>query len=423
MRGRTANDLVSEFLYKLEAEWPEEDNGQFENENAMNELLKNPPTTTHVLAASAQVQQASAHQIVDANRYSSYKKLLRITAYVLRFVRRSTERSLELNAEEIRSAEELWIKSIQNQSFSEKVCHLMSTRKSPVPVFVRQFDLYLDDKGIVRCKGRIQNSSLNQEVKTPMLLPSKHHIVDLIIRKTHDRMLHSAVRERFWIIQGRQSVKRVLRKCVKCKRVEGQPFSLPQPPKLPEERVSDDPPFTYTGVDFAGPLYTKEKGSNAENSKAYVCLFTCASTRAVHLELTSRLSTEAFLMAFRQFTSRRGLPSTLISDNGKTFKSALKDIVKIPRAKEVLHYMVNNGVTWKFIVEKAAWWGGIWECLVQTVKRALKKVIGRSCLSFEELGTLVTEVENIVNARPLTYVNDDLDGVSFALTPSHLING
>ena len=85
--------------------------------------------------------------------------------------------------------------------------------------------------------------------------------------------------------------------------------------------------------------------------------------------------------------------------------------------------MSNNGVTWKFIVERAAWWGGFWERLVQTVKRALKKVIGRSCLSFEELRTLLVEVESIVNARPLTYVYDNLDGINFALTPSHLING
>ena len=108
-------------------------------------------------------------------------------------------------------------------------------------------------------------------------------------------MTTAAAREHFWILRGRQSVKRVLRK-----RVEGQPFSLPQPP---EERVSDYPPFTHTGVDFAGSLYTKEKGANAENSKAYFCLFTCALTRAVHLELRVRLSTEAFLMEFHQFTS------------------------------------------------------------------------------------------------------------------------
>ena len=189
-----------------------------------------------------------------------------------------------------------------------------------------------------------------------------------------------------------------------------------------DERVSDDTPFTHTGIDFAGPLYTSEKGANEEDSKTYLCLFTCASTRAVHLELTKRLSSEAFMLAFRRFTSYRGLPVTLLSDNASKFKSAWKDIVKISRAKKVAYYMANNGVTWKFIFERAAWWGGFWERLIQTVKRTLKKVIGRSCLCFEELNTLLVEVEGIVNARPLTYLYYDLDGTNLALTPSHLVN-
>ena len=169
-----------------------------------------------------------------------------------------------------------------------------------------------------------------------------------------------------------------MRRCVRCRRVEGKHFSLPQQPDLPDERVSDDPPFTPTGIDFAGTLYTSEKGANEEDSKTYVCLFICALTRGVHLELTKRLSAEAFMLAFRRFTSRRGLPVTLLSDNARTFKSASKDIVMISRAKEVTHYIPNNGVTWKFIVERAAWWGIFWERLIQTVKRTLKKMTGRS---------------------------------------------
>ena len=140
----------------------------------------------------------------------------------------------------------------------------------------------------------------------------------------------------------------------------------------------------------------------------------------VHLELTERLSSEAFILAFCRFTSRRGLPVILLSDNVRTFKSASKDIVKISRAKEVTHYMANNGVTWKFVVERATWWGSFWERQIQTVKCTL---IGRSCLTFKELITLWLEVEGIVNARPLMHVYDDLDGINFALTPSHLING
>ncbi|XP_015749984.1 PREDICTED: uncharacterized protein LOC107329833 [Acropora digitifera] len=162
------------------------------------------------------------------------------------------------------------------------------------------------------------------------------------------------MRERFWIIRGRQAVKKSVRRCLRCRKVEGKHVSLPQQPDLPDERASDDPPFTHTGIDFAGPLYTTEKGADAEDSKTYVCLFTCAPTRAVHEELTKRLSSEAFMLAFRRSTNRRGLPVTLLSDNARTFKSASKDIVRISKAKEVTHYMANNGVTWKFIVESAA---------------------------------------------------------------------
>ena len=379
-RGMSASELVSEkrwwngpeFLCKDEKGWPQEDKNQSDNENAWNEIIQNPATTTHALISSTQMTKIGVHQIIDVNRYSSWKKLLRVTAYVLRFIRRSRkDNGLALCAEEVRSAEELWIKSIQYQSFPDEICHLVTARKLPEPPLVRQFNLYVDDSGFMRCRGRIQNSLLNQEDKTPILLPSKHHGVELIIKDTHNRMLHSgvnttlrAMRERFWIIRGRQTVKKVLKRCVRCRKVEGKHFSLPQQPDLPEERVSDDPPFTHTGIDFAGPLYTSEKGANEEYAKAYVCLFTCALTRVVHLELTKRLRSEALMLAFRRFTSRRGLPVTLLSDNARTFKSASKDIVKISRAKEVTHYMANTGVTWKFIVERAAWWGGFWERLI-----------------------------------------------------------
>ena len=148
--GMTANELVAEnkwwkgpeFLYKPEGEWPQEKDAHSDNENALKEIVQNPATTTHVLITSSQVQHIGVHQVIDANRYSSWKKLLRITAYVLRFVRRTkVERSLELDSEEVRYAEELWIKSIQYQSFPEEVCHMVTTGKTPVPLLVRQFNL------------------------------------------------------------------------------------------------------------------------------------------------------------------------------------------------------------------------------------------------------------------------------------------
>ena len=150
---------------------------------------------------------------------------------------------------------------------------------------------------------------------------------------------------------------------------------------------------------------------------------TCASTRAIHLELTQGLSVPAFLLAFRRFVSRRGLPATLISDNAKTFKAASNELKRIVRSEEVLRYFATNRVTWKFIVDRAPWWGGFWERMVKTVKQSLKKAIGRATLSYDELSTILTEIESIINARPLTYIYDDTESVSYPLTPSHLISG
>ena len=138
--------------------------------------------------------------------------------------------------------------------------------------------------------------------------------------------------------------------------------------------MSEDPPFTHTGIDFAGPLYTFETCTgNCDSNKAYVCLFMCASTKAVHLELARDLSVASFLRMFRRFASRRGLPTTLIKDNAKTFKASSQIIAKIARSSEVVHFFNNHRVTWKFIVERAPWWGGFWERLIRSVKRCLTK--------------------------------------------------
>ena len=207
-----------------------------------------------------------------------------------------------------------------------------------------------------------------------------------------------------------------------CRKLEGLAYKSQPTPDLPRIRVSEEPPFTHTCVDFAGPLYPTTK-TNGVVIKAFVCLFTCASTRAVHLELTRELSTSLFLQTFRRFVSRRGMPATLISDNAKTFQAASKQIRTIVRSEEVQSYITNNRIEWKFIIEKAPWWGGFWERLIQSVKKILRKIVGRSSLNYDELTTILTEIECIINSRPITYVYDDQESISYPLTPSHLING
>ena len=153
------------------------------------------------------------------------------------------------------------------------------------------------------------------------------------------------------MLKGRQITRSIVRSCVTCKRMEGPSYASASPPDLPVERVSEDPPFSHTGVDFAGPLFINDSRGqrDQQQEKVYVCLFTCAATRAVHLELTRDIGVETFLLSLRRFASRRGLPATIISDNAKTFKSSSKQIMKIlQKYKDIFQKIASPGnLLWK----------------------------------------------------------------------------
>ena len=434
-RGSNASELVNEiqwwkgpcFLYKSEAEWPKTE-ATVMSEEATAEEVKNPVTQTHVMTTVQSENEeptANIQAIMDCNRYSSKTKLLRVTALVRRFVKLSTKRGTQVDAEEMRDAEILWLKSVQSTVFKHELKLLNKGREKNQ--LIKQLNMFTDENGIIRCQGRIDHSGLPVEAQRPILLPAKHRFTELVIEEAHHTVHHNGIREtlnrireKYWVLRGRESVKGLLKKCVVCKKLEGKPFSTPPAPVLPESRVSDEPPFAYTGLDFAGPLLTSDNG---KAEKSYISLFTCASTRAVHLELLKNMSAKLFLLAFRRFVSRRGLPRKLISDNAKTFKAAAKEIRTITRGPNVERYLTNQGVTWDFISEKAPWHGGMWERMVRSVKRCLKKSLGRTSLTFEELETILIEIEATLNSRPLTYIYDEQEGVSYPLTPSCLING
>ena len=450
-RGITARQLVNStlwwtgppFLQQEEQLWPHQEVCESTDEVYIEMLKNSPPITLSMVTNTYCIMQSSIDEIIDCTEYSNFHHLLRVTANVVRFVkilkaRIKRDDNFEpgpIRAAEMNEAELIWIRIIQSKTFAleiQFICnnHVDEQRK---PLLVSQFGLFYDETDhVIRCRGRINNSSLPTNVKNPILLPHHHHLVKLLIQCAHIKLMHSGVRdtlvqlrERYWILKGRQAVRSVIRSCVICRRYEGAFYPAIPSPDLPEIRVSDDPPFTHTGLDFAGPLFFQSTSSTHDSvkEKAYICLFTCASTRGIHLELTQGLDVEAFLMAFRRFTSRRGVPATLISDNAKTFKASSTQIAKIRRSTEVSRYLIDNQITWTFIVERAPWWGGFWERLIQSVKRCLRKVIGRNIMKFEQLRTLLVEVEGIVNARPLTYVHDDTEGISYTLCPAHLLYG
>ena len=276
---------------------------------------------------------------------------------------------MTLSAVELKEAERCWIRSVQGSFFFKEIAFLLSTdHRSTPPTYVTQFGLFLDE-GVIKCKGRLNNAPLPVNSRNPILLPAKHGFTRLLIKQSHESVKHNGIRdtlttlrERYWVLRGREAVKKFVRSCVVCRKHEGTPYSPLPPDDLPSNRVSEDPPFTHIGLDFAGPLYVETKTSedkSDESQKVYVCLFMCSSTRAVHLELTPALSVESFSLAFRRLTSRRGLPAAITSDNAKTFRFSSQDIRKISRAEEVRRYLANKQITWNFIVEKGPLVGGI----------------------------------------------------------------
>ena len=160
-----------------------------------------------------------------------------------------------------------------------------------------------------------------------------------------------------------------------------------------------------------GPLHVRQVFDAVDPNmhKVEVVLYTCAVTRAVHLDLVPDLLASSFLRSLKRFIGRRGIPNLMISDNATCFKNE-----EVKLSEELL----NMGVKWKFIVEAFPWWGGFWERLVQTVKRSLHKVLFRASVNYEEL---LIEIEGVINSRPITYIyNDEVDDV---LTPAHLLLG
>ncbi|GBM37249.1 hypothetical protein AVEN_89278-1, partial [Araneus ventricosus] len=274
-------------------------------------------------------------------------------------------------------------------------------------------------------KQFVRNRVSEIKEKHPLILPTKSRLSQLLMIREHQRLHHAGVsetltqiRENYWILCGRQTVKSCLNKCLICKKFKVRPGNQIMAP-LPANRIQASYPFENVGIDFAGPIYTKN------TDKAYIALFTCAVTRAIHLEVVSSLSTEHFLLAFRRFISRRGICHTVNSDNAMTFKSAdieLKRLYMNICEPEVQNYFGKKGIKWQYIVERAAWWGGYWERMVQITKIALRKILGRALVSFEELQTILAEIEAIINSRPLTYVYNE-PNEPFPLTPANFLTG
>ncbi|KAG1697911.1 hypothetical protein GQR58_005883 [Nymphon striatum] len=418
-RGLLAKDLMQSELWMRGPKWLSEelltqeemldDSSLIEENNCLDQENTSPSSTLTV---------QKSENILEIERWSSFTKIQRIVGWMFRFINNASKtkenKKGNLDFTEMNQAKLKLFSYVQNQEFSQEIKTLKEKNIVEKKSSLIKLNPFIGQDNLLRIKGRLQLSELSTNEKHPIILPSSH-LTLLLVTFQHKLMKHagvntmiSALRNTFWIIGLRRLAKRVKKRCVFCQRYDSKACTQPVAP-LPELRVTKSSPFAVAGLDYTGPLYC----SDYPNKKFYVLLFTCAVVRAVHLELVNSLSLKDFMCAFRRFSSRRGLPLYLYSDNAATFKAA-----RFQLQNEYGHLSPK----WKYIVPFAPWWGGWWERLMRPIKSSLKKSIGRKLLNRTELETVLQEIEACLNSRPLTFVGDEIDSGE-PLTPFHFLIG
>ncbi|XP_033221099.1 uncharacterized protein LOC117175502 [Belonocnema kinseyi] len=307
-------------------------------------------------------------------------------------------------------------KSVQVQSATLISVKNREIKENLEDEIIKDFLPFIDSDGLIRTKSKLLYRDDSFNLRCPVILPSKEYFVELLIREKHTELKHAGaamtlnvLKEKFWIMRGRKVVREVIKKCVDCRRHDSKSVNAHTAP-LPLDRVRDAAVFEVVGVDFADPISLKG------GQKAWICIFTCAVYRAVHLELVNSLSVASFLMALRRHIARRGRPSVIFSDNGTNFVG-LSNQLKVLDYKKITKTLAIQQIEWRFNPPSAPWWGGFWERLIGILKRLLRRTLKKSCLNYEEMLTTLTDCEAVINSRPITYLPDSHDEI-VPLTPS-----
>jgi len=371
------------------------------------------------------------------NRFSSYDRMIRVTIIMHRFTNRCRRCNLEplptrgLSLLEVDCATRSIVRESQRIYFVELLRELSTgNRISSKPL--ARLAPFVDDSGIIRVGGRLRHSTLSYDCKHPMLIAKRSHLALLICRRWHRLTCHSGPRvmislilRQYWIIAIRSVVHEVVTKCAVCVRLAAKP---PQPlmADLPAARVQQVRPFARVGVDYAGPLQMRElKLRKSRSYKVYIAVFVCFSVKAVHLEVVSDLSTDAFLAAFDRFVGRRGLPSEVYSDCGTNFIGAdkqLQALINSPQGQLAITTNSRPHCKWNFNPPSAPHFGGLWEAAVRSTKRLLVRTMSTHVFTYEEFSTVLIRIEAVLNSRPLTPASTDPHDLE-CLTPGHFLIG
>lgn len=375
------------------------------------------------------------NEFINFSRFSSFSRLKRSVAWILRFISRcrknySDLQEYGLTSCELNSAEKYLCLQAQKEAFSAELKFIKEGK--PIPKNSNLINLmpYIDDDGLLRVYGRIDAASyLPYSSRRPIILPRDHHFTKLLIMYHHCQMKHQnheatvcEVRKRYWIPQIRSLLKKIVSNCPHCKIKNAYP-RVPIMGPLPFDRLEPNvEPFKYTGLDYFGPINVS---IGRRTEKRWVALFTCLTIRAIHLELAHDLSTDSCIIAMRNFMNRRGVPARIRSDNGKNFVGAneeAKRFNEVFEAERIQNELSTKGIEWIFNCPANPSEGGIWERMVQCVKKVLRYTLKDVSPKEHILQSLLIEAENVVNSRPLTHLPISPHEEE-PLTPNHFLLG
>ncbi|XP_029162483.1 uncharacterized protein LOC114934042 [Nylanderia fulva] len=430
-RGLYSNELVDHPLWWQGPAWLTEESGPWttNSEEMSAEDLPERRVRTHV-AAVAELKPESELLL----RYSSLKRLLRITAWCRRWLlihrqlRHAQNQPGVISSDELTEARFSWVRLIQAKIFTDEIRRLQNGTPLPSRNSLQKLNPFLDSEGLLRVGGRLRHANLQYDATHPPILPGESTFTLLVVDDHHQRTLHGgtqmtlcSLRREYWVPRGRSLVKRHISRCIRCTRWRAA-ITQPLMGDLPVPRVTPSRPFLHTGVDYAGPVWLRtSKGRGHKATKGFIVVFVCLASRAVHLDVASDYSADAFIAALRRLISRRGVCINLYSDCGTNFVGADRQLSALFSAasadgRRIAAFAAQEKIQWHFNPPAAPNFGGLWEAAVKSMKHHLRRVIGDATLTYEELATLLSQIEACLNSRPLQPLSDNPEDVA-ALTP------